>query len=641
MTRLAVTKTSFTSGEIDPVLYGRIDLRAYEEGAARLRNVIVERTGGVRRRFGTKAIASVPNAVRIIPMETSETNALLVLEPFSLTIVVDDLVSQSGIATPWDLDQLREITWVRIDDALMICHGDIEPRLIRRDVSNSWVVQSWSFETADDGTSFPVTFQPFVRYADRDTSLNVSLPGGGGPATLSAGSVAAISTSAPVFSVDHIGTIIRQKGIELEITNVASSTSALAIVRQDIPNNLTTRDWDELAFSQARGWPICATRHQARLVLGGSPQMPDMIWLSKTGRSFNYDLGTGLDDEAISFRLTAEQPHRIRHLFAGRRLQVFTNAGEWIVSGEPLTPSSIQLDLQTRVGSPQDRQVMPIDVDGATLFIGKNLQELREFLFADTEQAYQSYDIALLSRHLMSSPIDMTFHQAGRLVLIVMEDGGMVAVTIDRNQNVTALTRLETQGRYLAVASLARKKYMLVERGGQILIELEDENHHLDNAKNMSNATPIRVWNGFEPYIGQSVSVIADGNDLGSIEVTSGSFDIGVEASELSVGFPFNHEIEALPIVTGGGRGISHDIAYRPVRISWRLSNCGALAVDTGNGAREVDLQTGGGETFSGDISLRAYGWRRGTGQAPWRIDQSNPAPFALLSVTTDIKVND
>ena len=36
------------SGELDPRLLGRSDLRAYENGAARLRNVLVETTGGVR-----------------------------------------------------------------------------------------------------------------------------------------------------------------------------------------------------------------------------------------------------------------------------------------------------------------------------------------------------------------------------------------------------------------------------------------------------------------------------------------------------------------------------------------------------------------------------------------------------------------
>ena len=37
MTRAYVTQTNFTSGELTPELLGRIDLRAYENGAAKLR----------------------------------------------------------------------------------------------------------------------------------------------------------------------------------------------------------------------------------------------------------------------------------------------------------------------------------------------------------------------------------------------------------------------------------------------------------------------------------------------------------------------------------------------------------------------------------------------------------------------------
>lgn len=41
MARLRVHKTSFAAGEVSPLLLGRRDLRAYENGASALRNVFV------------------------------------------------------------------------------------------------------------------------------------------------------------------------------------------------------------------------------------------------------------------------------------------------------------------------------------------------------------------------------------------------------------------------------------------------------------------------------------------------------------------------------------------------------------------------------------------------------------------------
>ncbi len=65
MSRAFVTKTSFTAGELDPLLRGRLDLKAQEDGAARLRNVVVHPSGGVSRRPGLRLVAST--ARRLAP----------------------------------------------------------------------------------------------------------------------------------------------------------------------------------------------------------------------------------------------------------------------------------------------------------------------------------------------------------------------------------------------------------------------------------------------------------------------------------------------------------------------------------------------------------------------------------------------
>ena len=49
MTRAFILQTNFSAGELDPRMLGRTDLRSFENGAAKLRNVVVETTGGVRR----------------------------------------------------------------------------------------------------------------------------------------------------------------------------------------------------------------------------------------------------------------------------------------------------------------------------------------------------------------------------------------------------------------------------------------------------------------------------------------------------------------------------------------------------------------------------------------------------------------
>ena len=59
-------KTSFAAGELAPELLGRGDLRAFENGARRLRNVFIQPTGGVTRRSGLRFVDMAEGAGRLI-----------------------------------------------------------------------------------------------------------------------------------------------------------------------------------------------------------------------------------------------------------------------------------------------------------------------------------------------------------------------------------------------------------------------------------------------------------------------------------------------------------------------------------------------------------------------------------------------
>jgi len=52
--------TNFTSGEIDPLLHGRADIKHYYNGAERLRDVLVLPQGGAQRRPGLRYLGQVP-----------------------------------------------------------------------------------------------------------------------------------------------------------------------------------------------------------------------------------------------------------------------------------------------------------------------------------------------------------------------------------------------------------------------------------------------------------------------------------------------------------------------------------------------------------------------------------------------------
>jgi hypothetical protein len=387
--------------------------------------------------------------------------------------------------------------------------------------------------------------------------------------------------------------------------------------------------------------------HQDRMVIGGSRDLPNALWLSRTGRRFNFDVGTGLPDEAIDFRLAANDTPAIRALMSGRNLQVFTSTSEWVVTGTPLTPTDIEVQQQSRIGSPRDRHVPPRDVDGATLFAARNGRELREFLFVDTEQAYQAADLALLAQHLVRNPVDQAFDQKRRLFLIVNEDGSLATIAIYRNADIAAWSLQETDGRVLSVAVVGDETMLLVDRPGGIQIEQLDDQLMVDAGLRLSQSPPALVWTGLGHLDGQEVALVADGLVLERTTVAGGQVVLDTPASELMVGLPYSHIIEPMPAAFGGGRVGGQDPVYRPVRVSLRLFETQSLRIDTGDGLHHLPLHTIGGgpkdrspDPFTGDRSLRALGWRRGADQPPWRIEQDTPLPCTLLSATTEVKVN-
>jgi hypothetical protein len=457
-----------------------------------------------------------------------------------------------------------------------------------------------------------------------------------------------------VFVAEHLGGIVRIKRKQIQLTNIQSSTQAIGLILQDLDDGDPatsddagpTQDWDELAFSDARGWPVSVVFHQDRMVIGGARELPNALFMSKTGDHFDFDLGDGLDDDAISFRLAANDEPAIRNLMPDRQLQIFTSVGEWVVSGDPLTPTNIQVHQQSRIGSPRDRQVPPRDVDGATLFAARNGREIREFLFVDTEQAYQAADLALLARHLVQDPVDQDFDQRRRLFLIAMADGSLASIALYRIADIAAWSRQETAGNVLSVATAGGETFLLVERANGIFIEQLDDGLMVDSAVRLSAPDPTLVWAGLDHLEGQTVAVIADDRVVEQAVVTGGEIALIEPARAVIAGLPFTHVIEPLPAVLSPGRTVGPAATYRPVRITLRVFETRSLRVDTGDGLREIPLHTiGGGPTdqdpdpFSGDITLRALGWRRGTEQPPWRIEQDAPLPCALLSATTEVTV--
>lgn len=632
MTLITEVKTTFTAGEVSRALLGRGDLRAYDNGALALRNVFINPTGGVRRRFGLGFVDTAPGNGKIIAFEfNTEQTALLLLTHERIDIYTGGLLAAT-IAAPWEEAQIAQLAWIQSADTLLLVHPDVPPRKLTRGSGGTWTLSNWSFFTENN-----VVQQPYYKFAESEVTLTPSATTG----------AITLTASAPVFEAGHENTRLRVGGKEVEITDFDSPTVVSATVIETLAGTSATIDWAEQAFSPVRGYPVTVAFHQDRLVIGGSRDLPNRLWFSKSGDLFNFDLGTGLDDEAIEFAILSDQVNAIRGVFSSRHLQVFTSGAEWMVTGDPLTPGAVQIRRQTRTGSVINRYIPPLNVDGATLYVARSRSEIHEFLYTDLEQAYTSTDLALLSRHVIENPVDQDYDQRNRLLFVVREDGKFATLTVFRAEAVSAWTLHETDGLVKSVAVVGDEVYMLINRAGDYLLELFDQNLHLDSALAGEASSPASVWSGLDHLEGRTVSVKADGALLPGHLVTGGAVTLSEPASAVEIGLPYTHIIEPLPpnetAAVGPGRKV------RLVRGLFRLKDTASLRLDTGRGLKDITLRQIGEDEIldgpaplvSGDIAVRALGWQKDGTKPLWRIEQSAPLPFELLSVTTELKVNE
>ena len=517
-------------------------------------------------------------------------------------------------------------------DTLLVVHPDVAPKKISRTTEINWTLDDWVFIEQSGRI-----YQPQHKFVTDEVTLTPSA---------TTGSIT-LTASADVFDALQIGTRFRLTNKEVEITGVTSATVAQASTKETLASTSAVKDWEEQSYSAYRGWPVSVCFHQDRLVIGGSRDLPNRLWLSKSSDLFNFDLGEGLDDESVEFAILSDQVNAVRAVFSGRHLQIFTSGAEWMATGDPLTPTNIQLNRQTRIGSPVDRWVPPRDVDGATLFVPRNGAELREFLFTDVEQAYQSTDLAKIAYHLVDKPQDQDYDTTTRLLHIVMNNGTMCSVTMFRSEQVTAWTAQETYGTIKSVSVVGTKTYVLVQRGAYWFIEYFDDRIHVDAGYTETTELEKTKWTGLDYLEGYDVTLVADGAPVGNQIVSGGEINLDIAAFNLEVGLAFSHKIEPLPPSIQTGQGGNQGGKLRPISFTFRLLETTAVLLDTGRGVRPISFKKFGDSLldtaparFTGDKTVRALGWKKDGTEPLWRIEQDLPSPFTLLSVATEINVN-
>lgn len=540
MAQIKVIQNSFTSGEVGEYLDAREDLDIYQTGAKTIENFFVLPQGGLLRRTGFEYIAGINESSeghsqfeshsRLIPFRFStdqEYVLVLTAGKFEVykngtyaTTVTDSLCA-------WTSSNINEWRFTQTFDTMILVHPDFPPKKITRSTHTNWSIADVSH-----------TFLPLANF-DNGITLTPGAKTGNG---------ITITASADPSSHFSNNDYVRINGGLVKLTSVSSSTSITANVEEDLTTTALSgsTEYQQTAFSTAKGHPASVTFHQNRLIYGGSKLKPQTIFGSQSGDFFSFKptvgatdssgnvTGSVTDDSAFVFTIGADSSNVIRHIVSKQTLFIFTSDGEFEMTGSPLSPTNVNIRLQTKYGCVPGG-VNPTTVDNEVLFASANGRELRGFVFDFNSDSFYAKNYTIIAHDIMDNPQDIAFMRAHRntnqnFVFVVMQDGSLGVFGINVEKQVAGWSRFTTaNGKFKKIVAVhdsdtdpeTQKLYALVERtrkmdsgSDQVCYHLErltEDNVYLDSYLTKNTGSLFSTIGNAKVFANRTVNIEADG----------------------------------------------------------------------------------------------------------------------------------
>ncbi len=635
--------TNFTAGELSPLLSSRIDSNAYKNGTKKLRNFRVLSQGGIRRRGGLRylqTLADLPYQTE--PYVYDEDEAYIAIFSDQKVEFVDTssptAIASTVTSCPWTTAMIGNLRVAQSGDTMIVVHPDLPMQKITRTAADTFTRAEYTFDSADG-----FIHQPYYKFAAPDVTLD--------PASTTTNNQT-ITASEAIFSADWVGEEIQfidanNTVHHIEVKAYLTSTTITGKFDTAPHNGSARTTWAEQVFSARHGYARSVVFHDQRLIFGGSRDLPNHLFMSKAGEFYNFDVGTGLDNESIQIQIAENQVSEIKSLASFRHLSIFSSEQELFVpttENRPLTPSTIAVKKQTSYGS---GEVAPVEFDGALVFLTKSKGAVREFVFSDLSQAYNSDALTLLSSHLIGTPTQIVSQreasdQVEAYLYLVNAEGKMPVFMSIRKEQLQGWGEYSTQGNFKNAVVVNRRLYSIVERtvnGSTIkTLELMDNEYHVDSASKYTNGSPTKTWT--ISHLPNTEVIVKSGNYSMGTYTTNGSGELTLSeaVSSVEIGLDFTPELTTLPPEFQLPDGISVGQKRRIVRAVLDLNE--ALNVKTRGTTLLIRRVT---DDFSLDpvaVTSRKevylLGW---SSEGTVTITQDQPLPLTINGILLEVEV--
>jgi len=456
MPKASPSYTSFGSGELSPLIFGRSDIDQYYKGGSKCRNMMVTQYGPCVRRPGTQYVGETIDHTKVTRLISFKANRVddvaIEISHLKFRFYDSNGIMKSGgvpivVAHPYTESELFELDYDQSHDVVTICHRNHRPAKLTRTGTLTWILSEYAFVGA-----------PY-RIENTDVSKKMTVS----PKVVGASTMTA--TGHTPFTADMVGTIWKvglphgspeEQGY-VKVDGYTSATVVSVHVFSEISVDTATDRWAEAAWSDAAGvgWPSKCVYFQSHLAVANNDLHPNGVWISQPFLYDNFSPGTGLPDEAINEVIS--DANIITWLFSGRTLIIGSDRGDFAISASDsrgsITPENLSIAKQTNWSSDHLR---PQFIGSKGYYVQSGGRKLREMFYSFQEDTYQSVDMTAVSEHITDSGIKDIVYQRDPYSILwcVLNNGKIALMTRESDQESLGWSLIETDGFYESVTAI-------------------------------------------------------------------------------------------------------------------------------------------------------------------------------------------
>jgi hypothetical protein len=449
----------------------------------------------------------------------------------------------------------------------------------------------------------------------------------------------------------------------VRITDVSSGTAASAAVLFNLKSTVGTRDWEEGEWSDKNGWPSSVALFQGRLWWFGQ----DKIWGSISDAFESFDANFVGDAGPIDRSIGYGPVEVINWALPLQRMILGLQSSEAELKSsqfdEPLTPTNFAIGDCSTQGS---ARVQAVKMDRRGIFVQQSKRKVFELDFQAQSFDYKVTELTTLLPDVESDFVQTIIQrQPDTRVHCLREDGVVMVMTYAPIEEVLAWHTVSIAGTVERMVVLPGdeedqvyyytnrtingstvrfvEKFSLISdcQGGTL-------NKQADAFTIISQAASATIT-GLSYLEGESVVVWANGKDLGTHTVASGTITVSENVTSAVVGLPYTATFKSAKLAYGGQMGTALDQPKRINHIGLMLHNTHGQGLEFGQSFTRMDNlpKTYKGKTLPANTVFTDYDMPMVALPGKWDTDSrlhlraTAPRPCTLLGAVIAMATHD